>query len=240
MNKTVKKLLLNLYFLKQLVNQEKYEKAKLLLENETGLELEELMENHNDKTLKESVSVFSMEVASLNEESFDSIAQSFTQFISNLYYAIVDLINNFETKENVINDLNILFRFPLFEATLLHFVQNELIEDLERFNNVVLSTYIHVSHIKYLSLIDDYDQLNNYIYNIGIDTVISSTIDIEETEVELLLSLNKENNDYIDPINNYFNSISNEAAVNNMSSIITSCEYVQEKLRTNIYIKNIV
>ena len=109
MNETVKKLLLNLYFIKQLIRQEKYENAKQLLENESGLEVEELIENHGDLSLEEATSKFTIELSSLEDENFDPIATSFTRFLSAIYYSLIDLQNDFVKKDDVLTNLDIFF-----------------------------------------------------------------------------------------------------------------------------------
>lgn len=240
MNKTVKNLLMNLYFLKQIIKQKDTEKAKMYIENESGLELEELINNPSNKTLKEAVSNFTIALAQLNEEDLSLVANEYVEFFKTLYYAIADLENNFTTVEEIVTSLNVLFEFPIFEATLLHYVQNEMIKDRQGFNNVVLSTYIHIAHIKFLALIDEPKELENYLFEIGIDTDASLEVNIDKHEVELIQALSVENKEFANAIINYFNTISNELIAGNTPAIITSCEYVLDNLKQNVYIKNIL
>lgn len=240
MNKTVKNLLMNLYFLKQIIKTKDTDKAKMYIENESGLEIEQLINEPSEKTLKEAVSNLTMALAQLNTEDLSLISNEYIEFFKILYYHIIDLENNFITEAQILDNLNILFEFPIFEATLLHFVQNEMIKDRKGFNNVVLSTYIHVSHIKFLALIDQQKELDTYLYEIGIDNDSSLEVNLDKHEVELIKNLSLENKEFADVIINYFNSISNELIVGNLPAIITSCEYVLSNLKHNVYIKNIL
>lgn len=241
MNKAIKNLLMNLYFLKQLLRAKEFEKATMMLENESGLDKDDLIEDPTTKTLEEAVSNFTMALAQLNEnEDLGEVSEEYVHFFKALYYSVVDLQNGFVELEKVLKDLSVLFEFPLFEATLLHYVQNEMIKDKNAFNNVVLSTYIHIAHIKFLALIDEAEALNSYIYEIGIDIDQSTEVNLDAHEVLLLQSLEVENKDFSEAIINYFNSISNEVVSNNLPAVISSCEYVMSALKTNLYIKNII
>lgn len=239
MNKIQKNVLMNLYFLKQLIKKEDNVKIKTFIEQESGLSIEQLIENPTQKEFSEVVSNFTLALAQIKGEDLSPISREYIELFNTLYYKIIDLENNFITAKEIIKDLNILFRFPLFEATLLHYVQNEMIKDQKSFNNVVLSTYIHISHIKMLCLIDQIEDLEAYLYEIGIDGD-GVEINLDKFEVELIKALEFENKEYYDAIINYFNTIANEVVANNISAIVTSCEYVLERLSYNAYIKNII
>lgn len=240
MNNTQKNLLMNLYFLKQLIRAKEYDKAIMMLENEVGIDREELIENPTNKTLEEAVSNFTIALAQVQNNDLQQMSEEYITFFKSLYYAVIDLKNDFIETNDIIDNLSILFEFPMFEATLLHYVQNEMIKERESFNNVVLSTYIHISHVKFLSLIDDIEAVNEYIYEIGLDFDSSLELDLERHEVELIKKLELESNDFDTQIINYFNSLSNEIQSNNLPSVISSCEYVLSQLKQNIYIKNIL
>lgn len=239
MNKVQQNLLLNLYFFKQLIKNDKLDEAKTFIENESGLEIEQLIEENAEINFEQSVIAFTFALAQLKDQDLNVISKQYIELFSKMYYSVIDLKAGFVKTEEVINTLNNLFHFPAFEATLLFYVKEKMLEESSKKVNDTLSTYIHIAHIKYLAITASFENIMSYINKIGFENYITSSWNLEDAEIELLKAIETKENINKELID-YFNAISNEARIQNKDILLDSLEFMQNKLRDNKWVHNIV